>query len=374
MSRLYVGAGDSLQALQSVEVDEEALRDIELRIKLQPHFLGEPMVVIGETADFPQMAGQEDAHTLVALDVQGQVVVIELKLGIARAQHPLQALRFASHIASLRTEDLGKIAHSFIHRPGNIGLLRAWQEENVEMSDEAVELSSLLATTFERDADDFAELVNRSQRIVVAAEAFDSGMVEIINWLAENGTDIRGLHYGKFMIGGQEIYFAEQAVPKVDPAVDATGDRTVAAEAEEPWRTKGLPYYQDRLTPAAGAQLRNLLALIRPHAFSVAWSHKYYFVVQGARRNLRIRVYHRDRVDIGFLNVTVEGANEFLAHYGLLGVECSVIGGYEKSPFVLTTSDTEFDDRWRAVLGDWLSGAPGGTTTPDLPQPERVVR
>jgi hypothetical protein len=358
MSNLYVGSGNALQALQPVPLDDESLREIQLRAKAQPHFLGEPLVVIAEAEDFAQLGASGAENVLLALDIRGQVVIVEFRAGVARAEVPLASLRYAGHIAGLSVEDLGRIAHAFVNRPANLGTLRSWQERNVEMSDESVELTSLLATTFDRDAEDFAETINRNQRIVIAAEAFESRMVEIIGWLAGQGPDLRGLQYRKFMVGGQEIYYAEQVVPRVDPAIDATQQPPHAApEAEDPWRVRGLPYYLDRLIPSIAGQLERLLQLIRPHTFSVDWTHKYYFLVRGARRNLRVRVYHRNRLDIGFFNATVEAVNEFLSQYRLASFEAQVIGGYEKSPFVSTTSDTELDERWEAALCDWLSGA-----------------
>lgn len=370
MSKLFVGAGNSLQALNAVEIDSESLSDIQLRVKLQPHFLGEALVIIGESADFPQI-GSADDHVLIALDINGNIVVIELKEGIAKSGETLSCLRYASYLAGLSVDELGKVAHSFVNRSNNISILRSWQENSVEMSDEAVELSSLLATAFERDAEDFADNINRTQRIIIAADGFDSLMVDMVEWLCKGGADVRGLHYRKFMIGGQEIFFAEQVVPKVDPAIDGTGNKKAASpEAEEPWRVKGLQYYIDRLTPSTAGQLRNLLEIVRPHTFNIDWSHKYYFIIRGARRNLRIRVYHRDRIDIGFMNAAIEGVNELLSRHHLNQVEAAVIGGYDKSPFVATTSDTEFDQRWQNFLGYWLSehegAAVGSTTATDI--------
>jgi len=373
MGSLFVGAGDGLQPLQAVPLDEESLGEIRSRIVLQPHFLGEPMVVIGDAAEFPQLTSAE-ATTMVGLDALGRTVVLEMRVGVARSDLPLVALRYAAHLSRLSAEELGKIAHAFVTRPDNIGLQRAWRESSVEMSDEAVELSSLLATTFERDAEDFAEVVNERQRIVIAAEAFDTRMVEMIRWLAVNGLDARGLQYRKFMIGGQEIYHVEQVVPKAEPAVDAIERGARASEAEEPWRVRGLPWYVERVIPAVGSRLQELLELVRPYTFATDWSHKYYFQIRGARRNLRVRTYQRNRLDIGFLNATVEGLAEFMAPYGIPEAEPATFGGYDKSPFLCMNSDTEFDDRWRCLLCDWLRGAESGASTPDVTPPKRVLR
>ncbi|MFH0911843.1 MAG: hypothetical protein V1918_10110 [Planctomycetota bacterium] len=371
MTNLFVGTGNTLQQLQVVSLDEESLRDIKLRITLQPHFLGEPLVVIGEAADFPQV-GASDPYTLIGLDARGRSVVLELRLGVARSEQPFQALRYAAYLAKLSAEDLGKIAHAFAARPANLALQRAWREANVEMSDEAVELASLLATTFSRDAEDFTATVNGAQRILVAAEAFDSRMVEMIDWLARGGADVRGLQYRKFMIGGQEIYYAEQVVPKTDPAIDAVANRiSVAAEGEDPWRVRGLAYYLERVIPAVGNRMEELLHLIHPHLFAIDWSNKYYFLIRGARRNLRIRVYQRNRLDIGFLNATVEGVSEYLRPYGITEVEVTTIGGYDKSPFLCTNSDTVFDERWHCLFCDWLRGAEPGASKPEIPTAKR---
>ncbi|MHC4870475.1 MAG: hypothetical protein ACYTFY_01370 [Planctomycetota bacterium] len=358
MSQLFVGAGNSLQPIHAVGLDEEGLIEVSSRIKLQPNFMGEPLVVIAEAADFPQISCTKDDITLVALDVNGQVVVIELNQGISKSQKTLNCLRYASYIADLSIDELGKVARAFANRPSNLAISRSWQESNVEMNDESIELSSLLATTFSRDADDFAESINSNQRVIVAAEGFDSRMVEIVDWLSDCGCDIRGIQFQKFMIGGQEIFHAQQVVPDNNPSVDSSDKKKQSGmtEVEEPWKIKGLAYYCERLTPAMGAKLEELLTLLKSDTFALNWSQKYYFLLRGNRQNLRIRTYQKNRLDIGFLNATIESINIFLRKYQLDSYEAVSIGGYDRSPFVSINSDTELDDRWKRALQDWLSG------------------
>jgi hypothetical protein len=366
MSQLFVGAGNSLQEVQAVQLDEESLRDIATRIKLQPNFMGEPLVVIGEAADFPQIRSGSD-YTLVGVDTGGNLVVIELRQGIARSEENLNALRYAAYIATLSPEDLGKIARAFISRPANMAIARMWKDAHIEMNEETVELSSLLATAFGRDAEDFADNINRSQRIILASEGFDARMVEVVDWLGRWGADVRGVQYSKFMIGGQEIYQAQQVVPDEDPAIDRQHRRGPAAsDVEEPWRVRGLSYYLERLTPAMGNKLQEFLQLTKPFTFATDWSQKYFFLLRGSRRNLRVRVYQRNRLDIGFLDTSVERVSDFLKSYRLENHEPVLFGGYEKSPFVGLTSDTELDDRWVCLLGDWLSGQEPGASNPAL--------
>ncbi len=355
MATIYTGTGKLFQQVDSVSLDEDSLKEMRRRIKLQPHFLGEPLVVIGEQQDFiPSTADSEGS--LVALDVKGNTVLITLCSGVSEAEISLQIIRDAAHIGTLHAQDLGKITRQFLSRSQNDSLLRSWQEKGVEMNEEAVELASLLAAVFERDAEDYASAINRNQRIIIAAEGFNSSMVESIDWLVRHGVAIVGLRYRRFLVGGQEIYFAEQVVPTSDPAEDATTrERTNAPEALEPWLTKGKIYHTERLAPNVAARMEELLVGTRKATFSVNWSHKYYFWIRGEKRNLRVRTYHRDRLELGFYNTSPAAVTEFLSSFGMDHLEVYTIGGYQDSPFITIGGDMMIDAKWQDMLCAWLS-------------------
>ena len=359
MSRVYTGTGRSFQEVTSLPMDTEALVDIGRRVKLQPHFLGEPLMVVGETSDFVGVVDPR-SHTLAALDALGRAAAIVLAVGAADVALATPALQLASHLSGLSAAELGKTAASFIRRPANEPLLRQWEEMDVEMDPETVELSSLLAAGFERDAEDFRDAINRQQRVLVAAEGFTLRLVQVIRWMQHSGVKIVGLRYRRYLVGGQEVYFAEQVVPSLDPAVDAPPQEFAPPEAAEPWRAKGRQYHVERLSPAMAAALDEILLATREHTFTVNWSHPSYFWLRGARRNFRVRTYHRDRVELGFYNAAPAAAAAFLAPYRLEGAEISSVGGYSDSPFTAISTETRLDERWRAMLADWLSGAPPG--------------
>ncbi|MCX7935294.1 MAG: hypothetical protein N3A66_08560 [Planctomycetota bacterium] len=359
MAKVYTGSGKLFQELPAVPLDEEALRDMERRIKLQPHFLGEPLVVIGETRDFLPVIAPE-SHHLVALDALGRTVSVSLTAGTADVSHDLQALQLSAHLAHLQTEELGKIARSFIQRPPNEPLRRAWEEMEVEISDEAVELTSLLAAVFRRDTEHFAGIINQEQRIIIAAESFTSRLVDVISWLVRRGVHIIGLRYRKYMVGGQEVYFAEQVMPTQNPAVDAPEARkALREEALAPWVVKGRLHYLEHLSPAMGIKLDELLLLVKPATFAVHWSNKHYFWIRGLRRNLRIRTYFRDRLEVGFYNASPAMVQDILRQYNLPPLEVITASGYTDSPFIAITTETKLDERWGKMLNEWLSSAPG---------------
>ncbi|MDR1745010.1 MAG: hypothetical protein LBS30_04570 [Planctomycetota bacterium] len=360
MSKMYTGSGRVFQEVSALPIDEDGLQDIKRRVKIQPHFLGEPLVVVAEAEDFPTICRPGD-ETMVAIDALGRTCAVTIAMGVADIDQQVSTLQLAAHLASITTDDIGRLARNFIDRPANEQLRRLWEDMDVEMSDDSVEIASLLAAAFERDAEDFFSLVNSSQRIIVAAEAFSSRLVGVIEWMNQHGVNAAGLRYRKFVVGGQDVFFAEQVVPKTDPAIDSPS-APKAQESVEPWRIKGKAYHAERLNPRLAAIMDELLRATKESTFTVNWNNKYYFWIRGPRRNLRIRTYSRDRLEVGFYNAAPAAVAEFLEPYDLSGLEVVSVGGYSDSPFVAIGPDMRIDDRWIAMLNDWLSGATPGKT------------
>jgi hypothetical protein len=366
---MYTGAGRVFQEVSALPMDEEGLVDMKRRVKLQPHFLGEPLVVVAEAEDFPNVC-MSGGDTMVAVDALGRTAAITLAIGIADIDQQVSTLQLAAHLATLSAEEIGRISRNFIDRSYNDQIRRLWEEMDVEMSDDSVEIASLLAAAFERDAEDFFNLVNNSQRIIIAAEGFSSRLVGVIQWLNLCGVNAIGLRYRKYIVGGQDVFFAEQVVPTTDPAADAPPMRHGGnTEPVEPWRIKGKLYHTERINPRLSALLDEMLLLTKESTFTLNWNNKYYFWIRGPRRNLRIRTYSRDRLEIGFYNAAPAAVAEFLEPYGLDGFEVVSIGGYSDSPFVVIGPDTRLDERWKAMLNDWLSGANPGRTRVDRVRP-----
>ena len=357
MAKIFTGDGRFFQELRAVQLDPENLDDIVQRIKLQPQFLGEQLVVISETSNF-SMQALPNQKELLALDSLGRAVAVILTTGIADVGKGIdaRALELAAWAAARNPQELGKITLEFISQPQNDALRRVWNDHNVEITEETVELANLLGALFNRDASDFAELVNRQQRIIIAAEGYTSRLVDEINWLHSSGVSITGLRYKKYLVGGQEIFFAEQAVPRSDPAIDALEKQQNTTEQIEPWKIKGRQYYQERLMPTVAEIMDKLLIETRDETFSVQWAHRHYFWLRGIRRTFRVRVYNRERLELGFFNSSHEAVEDFLAKFSLPGVEVYTIGGYAESPFISLTNDINLNDEWIRMCKYWLSG------------------
>lgn len=359
MGKMYTGTGRMFQEVQALPMGAEGLGDMKHRVKVQPQFLGEPLVVVAEAEDFPGVT-RPDAGTLIAIDTAGNLAAVAIAMGTANIDQLVAVMQIAAHLASQGNDDIAAIARHFIDRPANEALRRQWESMDVEMSEDAVELASLLAAAFQRDAEDFGNIVNRSQRIIIAAEDFSPQLLEVVQWLSQHGVNIICLRYRKYMVGGQEVFSVEQSAPTATPARNKP-----KPEAAAPWRTRGKQYYADRLTPPLAQLMDALLAAVEKSTVSLLWANKYYFWIRGSRRSLRLRAYHRDRLEIGFHNAAPAAVAEFLEPYGMAEQEVLSIGGYSDSPFVTLGPDSQLNQRWRALLNDWLTGATPGKTAVD---------
>ena len=358
MGIVFTGAGKHFQQLESVGLDLDNLNEIVNRVKIQPHFLGEPLIVIGESVNF-SFSEIEGVRELLAVDVLGRTVSIIITIGIADTDRGIdgRAMEFAALANSYSSEELGKITAEFLELPHNDQLKRVWEDLGVEMDDESVEISSLLAATFERDAGDYADILNKEQRIIIASEGFSTRVVNEIEWLSKAGVNIKGLRYLKYLVGGQEIFFAEQVVPRTDPSVDAGDLMGANHDSLEPWKAKGRSYYVERLAPSIAELLDRILVTTKRETFSISWAHKYYFWLRGAKMTFRVRVYSRDRLELGFYNASSSVVDDFLNNFNLPGIEIYLVGGYNDSPFVAITSDVNFNDEWIKMIRTWLGGS-----------------
>lgn len=361
MGKMYTGSGRMFQEVQAIPMDGEGLVDMKRRVKVQPQFLGEPLVVVAEAEDFPGVTRPGDG-LMVAIDTVGSLAAVTIATGVADVELLPAAMQLAAHLATLENDEIARLARRFIGRPANEQLRQQWESMDVEMAEDAVELPSLLAAAFQRDAEDFGRIVNSSQRIIIAAEDFSPRMAGVIQWLGELGVNIVGLRYHKYMVAGQEVFSAEQAAPKTGPATGGPTPGKPKPESLAPWRVKGRQYQAERLGPALTGVMDSLLEAVKKATVSLTWSHKYSFWIRGSRRSLRVRTYARDRLEIGFHNAAPAAVVEFLQPYGLAGLEVVSVGGYSDSPFVALGADASLDQSWIALLNDWLTGATPGKT------------
>lgn len=221
------------------ELEELTLKDIGLseadleefaRLNIQVLFPEEDMLVVGQQSRNVE-GGRAD---LVAVDGQGNLVLIELKRDIAdmmarREPFEFQAIRYAASYATLSTQ------HDVVERL-YAPYIRRHQAE-VEMQGlTADEMASRRLKTF-LEANNAGQTFNQRQRIALIASGFDRQTLSACAWLARNGVDIscikvRPVRYGEQMyleletlvpVPKEEDLFVQLAIPGERAARSARG-------------------------------------------------------------------------------------------------------------------------------------------------------
>jgi hypothetical protein len=164
-------------------------------ISKNPESLGEDLLIIQKEFD-----GFNDTHErldLLAIDKQGNLVVIENKLDDSGRDVTWQALKYASYCSTLKKEQIRKIYQEFLDRNTSGGNA----EEN-------------LIDFFE--ANDFAEIAinsGQTQRIILVAANFRKEVTSTVLWLLNYKVRIQCFKVTPFENSGNLLLNIEQIIP-----------------------------------------------------------------------------------------------------------------------------------------------------------------
>lgn len=135
--------------------------------------LGEPLLLIGRQVTIPEV---NDRLDLLALDVQGNAVVIELKRGPLKDPVDMQALRYASFISKWQFEDFEQQAKAFIGKSG---------EAEFNFNETFEEFCAAKGI-------DEAPDLNTDQRLIIMGSETKERLGSVALWLDKHNIDIKG--------------------------------------------------------------------------------------------------------------------------------------------------------------------------------------
>lgn len=155
-----------------------------------PKALGEDLLIIQkEFSGFDQTNERPD---LLALDKNGNIVIIENKLDDSGRDVTWQALKYASYCSTLKRSDIIQIFREYL-----------------EKLNRADELQDKLACFFENGV----EIENKRQRIFLVAGKFRMEVTSTVLWLAEYGLDIKCFKVTPYQLNSQLFLDVEQIIP-----------------------------------------------------------------------------------------------------------------------------------------------------------------
>ncbi|MEO0779851.1 MAG: hypothetical protein AAF146_25050 [Bacteroidota bacterium] len=165
-------------------------------IRKSPELLGEELLVV--SIEFNKFAQSNDRLDILAIDRDGNLVVVELKRDAFAGYADLQSIRYAAMVSSMTIEKL-------------LPYYNQYQKKYLATEAPTNEKSRADITEFVND-DNFQELSN-SPRIILCSEDFSQELTTTVLWLNENGLDITCVKIKPHQIGDKVAIVPSKIIP-----------------------------------------------------------------------------------------------------------------------------------------------------------------
>ncbi len=265
---MRIDSEDETTPLVRTSIAEQDYLEDDLRewiLDASQQILGENVLIIGREVTVKDI---RDAIDLLAIDRDGNVVIIELKQGRITGNVDFQALKYAAYTSHWNYEQLRSQFESFKSTSWGQSI---YNEE----------------TTFAEALDEFCNddyELNQDQRILLVGESLAERLDLVARWLSDRNIDITVVEVQLFDDEGQLYLDAEQTVPIPNQTVSEVSPDT----SEEPWKSDGRTWHLNEVSSEAAAELleevvaafAEIEILNGPH-----WGQKQYVSFKQDRKN-----------------------------------------------------------------------------------------
>lgn len=189
---------EEIKEISFKEVGLKERKDLQEWIANNPNILGEDLLIIQK--EFDGFNDTNERLDLLALDKEGNLVVIENKLDDSGRNVVWQSLKYAGYCSSLKKEDIRSIFQQYLIKTGS------------------TESAEVLITDF-LNKPDFSEVqLNQdlTQRIILVAKEFRKEVTNTVIWARKFGMKIQCIKVIPFIIGEQLIVDTDQIIPVKD--------------------------------------------------------------------------------------------------------------------------------------------------------------
>ncbi|MBT3193725.1 MAG: DUF4268 domain-containing protein [Verrucomicrobia bacterium] len=193
---IYEVRTDSIEPLQPTHFASAGIRerdDLQRLLRDNIAVIGEDLLVIGE--EFCDWEDSRRRIDLLAVDAQGNLVVIELKRTDNGGHMELQAIRYAAMVSAMTFDKAVEVFAAHLQRTNQEG-------------DAQDRLLSFLGWE-EPDEDSFAQDI----RILLVSEGFSKELTTSVMWLNERELDIRCVRLRPYSDGGRVLVDVQQLIP-----------------------------------------------------------------------------------------------------------------------------------------------------------------
>ena len=191
-------------------------------VENNPSILGENLLIMGRQV---QIAEVNDSIDLLALDTNGNTVIIELKRGRIKDPVDIQSLRYASYISRWDYKRLENQATSYFSE-------KFKSEFNFNEKIEGFFSSSGLDTTPD---------LNQDQRIIIAGNKLTEKLGSVAIWLREHNVDIKIVEIGLFPDGDNLLLSPQIVIPVPSSEKFEIGKHSISKD--RPWLIDGKEWH-----------------------------------------------------------------------------------------------------------------------------------
>jgi hypothetical protein len=174
--------------------DLKERQHLEEWIRKNPEVLEEDLLIIAHEYDKFEVNERLD---LLAIDKEGNLVIIEVKRDTTGSNVDFQALKYASYCARLSPHDILEIYEDY----GKV------QSSSTNAKDE---LMDFLVVESEEELNN---ILNNNQRIIIVGKDIDKRILSVCTWLYENAIDIKCVTIKPYKLGEHLIIDTNQIIP-----------------------------------------------------------------------------------------------------------------------------------------------------------------
>lgn len=227
MSVWKIGEEGPIKLTETQFKEEKVLEEnLEDWVVTDSSLLGEPLLVIGRQVMIPEV---KDRLDILALDPQGNAVVIELKRGKLKDPVDMQALRYASYVSKWRFEDFERQARAYLGKSG----------------DPEFNFNELFEQCCTDEGIDEIPNINSDQRLVIVGSEVKDKLGSVALWLLDHNIDIKVIEVEIYK-EGNSIFVQPQTIIPLPVSRFAVVGGTLGGEGKQPWVTDGKTWHLEK--------------------------------------------------------------------------------------------------------------------------------
>lgn len=236
-------------------------QNLEDWIENNPSILGENLLIIGRQVHIQEV---NDRIDLLALDTNGNVVIIELKRGKLKDPVDIQSLRYASYISRWEYEIFEKQARNYFFEKSE----KVNEFNFNEIYEEFCSSSGI----------DIAPDLNQDQKIIIVGSKLKEKLGSVALWLREHNIDIKIIEVSLFK-DGDSLFLTPQIIIPI-PTTEKYEIGKHALKKDRPWLAQGAEWHlEKRCGKNMKEKLIQLNSLIKENFQSIEgpnWNQKFY--------------------------------------------------------------------------------------------------